>query len=155
MPSANYYMPYSVEITRGLIRFHVGCNTFLFISCLTDRDGYLDNEATPRSSAKKVLPVPSMAGCFFPGSCLSWICIQHWWINPEELLFFPLFEKSPFFWCDFFPLFFDLFVTPGGGEDDFVFSDPVMGSTGEIPVSDGGMQSHNFAVKCHTPIGRA
>jgi hypothetical protein len=43
---------YSVETTHGIIRLECGSTQFVFISAVTDRDAYFDNEVTPRSSGQ-------------------------------------------------------------------------------------------------------
>jgi hypothetical protein len=66
VPPANYNIPYSVETTHGLIRLQADCDNFMFISCITDRYAYFNNEVTPRASAE------NFACAFNGGIFLSW-----------------------------------------------------------------------------------
>jgi len=66
VPPPDYNTPYSVETTHGLIRLEAGCKKFIFISAITDRDAYFNNEVTPRASAQNF-------SCAFNGGVfLSW-----------------------------------------------------------------------------------
>lgn len=66
VPPANYNNAYSVETTHGLIRLQATCDNFMFISCITNRDAYFNNEVTPRVGAQNF-------ACAFNGRIfLSW-----------------------------------------------------------------------------------
>jgi len=66
VPPPDYNTPYSVETTHGLIRLEAGCKNFIFISAITDRDAYFNNEVTPRANAHNF-------SCAFNGGVfLSW-----------------------------------------------------------------------------------
>jgi hypothetical protein len=63
---------YSVETTHGIIRLEAGCANFMFISAITDRDAYFNQEDVPRASAQNF-------SCAFNGGIfLSWFlpCLE-------------------------------------------------------------------------------
>ncbi len=57
---------YSVETTHGIIRTEILCDNFLFISCITDRYKYFDNEVTPKVHAQ------NFTAAFNGGLFLNW-----------------------------------------------------------------------------------
>jgi hypothetical protein len=60
-------VPYSVETTHGLTRLETEKSNFIFVTAVTDRDAYFDNEVTPRSSAQ------NFSCCFNGGLLISWL----------------------------------------------------------------------------------
>lgn len=57
---------YSVDTTHSLVRLEGGCDKFIFISAITDRLVYFDNEVTPRVLAQ------NFSASFNGGCFLSW-----------------------------------------------------------------------------------
>jgi hypothetical protein len=58
---------YSVETTHGLIRLESHSDRFIFVSAITDRDAYFDNEVTPKVHAQ------NFSAAFNGGMFLSWL----------------------------------------------------------------------------------
>lgn len=58
---------YSVETTHGLIRLESDFKNFIFVSAITDRDAYFDNEVTPKLHAQ------NFSSAFNGGVFLSWL----------------------------------------------------------------------------------
>ena len=63
LPDTQYY---SVETTHGIIRMEIPCDNFIFISAITDRYKYFDNEVTPKVRAQ------NFAAAFNGGVFLNW-----------------------------------------------------------------------------------
>jgi hypothetical protein len=70
---------YSVETTHGVIRLESPCDNFIFVSAITDRDAYFDNEVTPKSHAQNFSAsfnggvffnflIPYIFNYYFPGT---------------------------------------------------------------------------------------
>ena len=57
---------YSIETTHAVIRCESKCDNFIFISAITDRDAYFDNEVTPRSHAQ------NFSAAFNGGVFMNW-----------------------------------------------------------------------------------
>lgn len=59
-------IPYSVDTTHSVIRLECKCDKFIFISAITDRYAYFDNEVTPRVLAQ------NFSASFNGGVFLNW-----------------------------------------------------------------------------------